>query len=1098
MPTRLLSAPAAGSRLERARAWLEGYAAGEELLVVAASLDAANELLRGVGCSRGAAFGWHRTTFPRLAATLAAEGLAREGAVPVGRLAGQALVARVVHECGAEGALGRFAEAAGGPGLVRALAAALDEIRLADADLRRVAEVAPELARIFAAHDAALRAAGLADRARVYALACERALDPAPHAWLGLPILLLDVPIHHARERSLVAAIAARAPDLLATVPAGDAASLASALAAGAPERIAPAGGGALARLQQHLFEGSAPGEGDAKDGVSVVSAPGESRECVEIARRVHRLAEAGTPFDRIAILLRSPEEYRPHLVEALRRAGVPAHFARGAIQPDPAGRAFVALLACAAEGLSARRFAEYASLGEVPDAQPSGVPPDPSPRAERWVAPDEEMVLAVVAEALGAASAIASRDDAGTGSGEDAPGRTAPGEDAPVAAGRLRAPRRWERLLVDAAVIGGRDRWQRRLDGLSHELALDLDALEDADDPAAQGIERNLADLAALRDYALPLLDALAALPQQAAWGEWLDALSALATRALRHPERVLAVLSELAPMAPVGPVDLAEVRLVLSRRLLELASPPSGARYGRVFVAPVEAARGLAFEVVFVPGLAEKLFPRKLDEEPILLDAPRRHIGGLPTSEERVRSERLLLRIAAGAATRELVLSYPRLDLDQSRPRVPSFYALEAMRAATGRLPGYALLARAAEQVSAARVGWPAPADPADAIDEAEHDLALLDGLLAQDPEASQGTARYLLTANPHLGRALRFRGRRWIDGWTQADGLLKVSEPARAAIAAHAITARSFSPTALQAFATCPYKFFLHTVHRLAPREVAEAIEELSPLQRGSLVHEVQFELFGALRDAELLPVTEKNLAEAYAHLDRVIEAVAARYRDDLAPAIERVWEDGVDFVKADLREWLRRASVDASGFVPWRFELSFGLPLRRDRDPHSRDEPVALDCGLRLRGSIDLIERRDDGRVRATDHKTGKERFPAGGVIAGGEVLQPVLYALAAEKLLPEATVDSGRLYYCTSAGGFEERSVPLDASARQSAQVVADVVGQALAEPFLPAAPADGACRWCDYRTVCGPYEEMRVRRKRKPELEPLMSLRKLP
>ena len=31
---------------------------------------------------------------------------------------------------------------------------------------------------------------------------------------------------------------------------------------------------------------------------------------------------------------------------------------------------------------------------------------------------------------------------------------------------GQLRAPRRWERLLVDAAVIGGRDRWRRRIRG--------------------------------------------------------------------------------------------------------------------------------------------------------------------------------------------------------------------------------------------------------------------------------------------------------------------------------------------------------------------------------------------------------------------------------------------------------------------------------------------------------------------------------------------------------------------------------------------------------------------------------------------------------
>jgi CRISPR/Cas system-associated exonuclease Cas4 (RecB family) len=709
-------------------------------------------------------------------------------------------------------------------------------------------------------------------------------------------------------------------------------------------------------------------------------------------------------------------------------------------------------------------------------------------------VAPDEEMVSEAVAEVLEAASAR----EVEPASASEAEVASTPQPEAPVASGTLRAPRRWERLLVDAAVIGGRDRWERRLSGLARELELDLDGLDDADDPAALRIARDLTDLATLRDFALPLLADLASLPASARWGEWLDTLSALATRSLRRPERVLAVLSELSPMASVGPVRLAEVQLVLSRRLLELSSPPAAARYGRVFVAPIEAARGLAFDVVFVPGLAEKIFPRKLDEEPILLDAARERIGGLPTRKDRLSAERLLLRIAVGAAKRELVLSYPRLDLDQARPRVPSVYALEVKYAATGRLPGFAELARAAEKVGAARVGWPAPADRTEAIDDAEHDLALLESLQGEDPEKNRGTARYLLEANPHLGRALRFRARRWLPGWTVADGLCKPSELAQRAIREHGLAARSFSATALQNYSACPYKFFLYAVHRLSPREVPESIEELSPLQRGSMVHEVQFELFGILRDQGLLPVTEKNLEAARAQLDRVVDEVAGRYRDELAPAIDRVWVDGVQAVRSDLREWLRRTSLDDSGFVPWRFELSFGLPGRRDRDPHSADEPVALECGLRLRGSIDLVERRDDGHVRVTDHKTGKERFKPGEIVARGEALQPVLYALAAEKLFPEETVESGRLYYCTATGGFEDRTVALDAGARNSAQTVADVIGQALGEPFLPAAPDEGACRWCDYQVVCGPYEELRTRRKWKPPLEPLTKLRGLP
>ncbi len=72
-------------------------------------------------------------------------------------------------------------------------------------------------------------------------------------------------------------------------------------------------------------------------DQVLVFSAPGESRECVEIARRVLGLAREGLAFDRMAVLLRSPEEYRGHLEEAFARAGVPVHLARGAVRPDAA-----------------------------------------------------------------------------------------------------------------------------------------------------------------------------------------------------------------------------------------------------------------------------------------------------------------------------------------------------------------------------------------------------------------------------------------------------------------------------------------------------------------------------------------------------------------------------------------------------------------------------------------------------------------------------------------------------------------------------------------------------------------------------------------
>jgi hypothetical protein len=296
----------------------------------------------------------------------------------------------------------------------------------------------------------------------------------------------------------------------------------------------------ALANLQRRLFNETAePINAKPDDAIEVFSAPGEGRECVEIARRILSLARRGVPFDRIAVVMRSPEGYRAYLEEAFNRAGIPVHYARGAVRPDPSGRAFCALLKCAAEGLSAQRFAEYLSLGQVPDATPGGTPPDAAPSGDRWVAPDSEL-------------AQFSADELQK---EPVPPAADLNDGAPVRDGQLRAPRRWERLLVEAAVIGGRDRWRRRIDGLDKDFRLRLSELAEEDEIQAAALSRTIEDLAAFAAYAIPLIDVLDNLPSSANWGEWLDHLGALATRALKQPDRVLAVLAELAPMGPVGP---------------------------------------------------------------------------------------------------------------------------------------------------------------------------------------------------------------------------------------------------------------------------------------------------------------------------------------------------------------------------------------------------------------------------------------------------------------------------------------------------------------------------------------------------------------
>jgi ATP-dependent helicase/DNAse subunit B len=74
----------------------------------------------------------------------------------------------------------------------------------------------------------------------------------------------------------------------------------------------------------------------------------------------------------------------------------------------------------------------------------------------------------------------------------------------------------------------------------------------------------------------------------------------------------------------------------------------------------------------------------------------------------------------------------------------------------------------------------------------------------------------------------------------------------------MAKHQFSARSFSATALQNYASCPYRFFLSAILRLDLRQEPAAIEAIDPLTRGSLFHETQFEVLTSLKAASLLPL------------------------------------------------------------------------------------------------------------------------------------------------------------------------------------------------------------------------------------------------
>jgi hypothetical protein len=318
-------------------------------------------------------------------------------------LGARALAARATAAVATE--LSYLRPVANYPGFAAALARTLGELSGAGVPTDALVEAGAaggDLARLRQQHDAEVSRFDLADTAAV--LRSARVGIESGHELVGLPLLLLDVVPETAAEAELWRALGDRAPAVLGTLPTSDpdGPRLAEALAGEAEDLDADAPAATrLDTMRRRIFDlGAAEQSLPEDDTLQIVAAPGEGREAVEIARRVHELALAGTPFDRIAILLRDPDSYLGLVEDALRRADVPAWFTRGTVRPDPAGRAFLALLGCATSQLAASRFAEYLSLGQVPAPDETGAPP---PREVPWVEPDSEQLVfkTVMSDAL-------------------------------------------------------------------------------------------------------------------------------------------------------------------------------------------------------------------------------------------------------------------------------------------------------------------------------------------------------------------------------------------------------------------------------------------------------------------------------------------------------------------------------------------------------------------------------------------------------------------------------------------------------------------------------------------------------------------------
>ena len=176
-----------------------------------------------------------------------------------------------------------------------------------------------------------------------------------------------------------------------------------------------------------------------------------------------------------------------------------------------------------------------------------------------------------------------------------------------------------------------------------------------------------------------------------------------------------------------------------------------------------------------------------------------------------------------------------------------------------------------------------------------------------------------------------------------------------------------------------------------------------------------------------------------------------------------------------IRADLREWLRRMADDATGWLPGALRALVRLERAAAGRPGKRQRAGGARGRTQLRGSIDLVERGPGGGCGSPITRPDACAPTKGWSSAAARSCSRCSMRSRPRNSLREP-VDDGRLYYCTAAGGYEDRTVGarrrrtrgdrgFDRHPRRCARPAASC-------PRRPAA-ANAILR---LSPVCGPYE----------------------
>jgi RecB family exonuclease len=271
---------------------------------------------------------------------------------------------------------------------------------------------------------------------------------------------------------------------------------------------------------------------------------------------------------------------------------------------------------------------------------------------------------------------------------------------------------------------------------------------------------------------------------------------------------------------------------------------------------------------------------------------------------------------------------------------------------------------------------------------------------------------------------------------------------------------------SPTALESYAACGFRYFLASVLRLrGVEEPADAVT-MAPAERGTLVHRVLERFFSEQRGRGRPSAGERW---GYADVEQLLQILEDEYA-----RLRTLGRAGLDVfaglqrgqLRADLAAFLELDSEfrARTGAIPSEFEL--------------RLTPTSLN-GVGLTGFVDRLDRTPDGkRAWVIDYKTGAayDKPDETDPFAGGTRLQLPVYVLAAAG----AEQVQALYWFVSRRGEFQQMTYEETPENRARFEATLAAILSAQRAGSFPAVPGDedefyggfANCRYCDYDRLC--------------------------